>query len=313
MKIVYFHPWGIGDFMFISGILDELSKSNHDVLLLTNNTQVDELICRIYPYNTVCLKKGFIRGIWSSIKFRPDFFIPSYGVSPLKLFLLLLLVFKFPSKLLPYVRLRRKLTNSGLHRAYANLALIRLFFDKLSPPSLYRISKSNLSTSQQIYKVIFHLGSGGNQAYKRWDAGNWKKVIREISRETTVAVLVGPDEKSLADIFSDCDVDCFVEPSLIEASDIISSARIFVSVDMGFAHLASALNVRTITLFGPSNPSVFRPLGEGIVVTSGEELDCQPCIRPGGLYGCEAQDCMKNIKVETVLSLIKREMDQLDI
>lgn len=45
----------------------------------------------------------------------------------------------------------------------------------------------------------------------------------------------------------------------------LSGARIFVGNDSGITHLAAALGVRTLALFGPTNPRVWAPRGAHVI------------------------------------------------
>ena len=73
--------------------------------------------------------------------------------------------------------------------------------------------------------------------------------------------------------------------SLRELTGILSRARGVVSCDTGPMHLAVALGIPTLGLFGPSNPRRTGPYG-GEVILSG--MDCSPCNR----RECPNPECM---------------------
>jgi heptosyltransferase III len=62
-----------------------------------------------------------------------------------------------------------------------------------------------------------------------------------------------------------------VEPaSLVELSEVIRSAGVFVGNDSGPGHLAGILGVPTVAIFGPGNTTRWRPLGPKVRIVSGE-------------------------------------------
>ena len=67
-------------------------------------------------------------------------------------------------------------------------------------------------------------------------------------------------------------------PGLLVAAALIARCRLFVGNDSGPMHLAAALGVPTIGLFGPGRPANTAPRGRpGMVVTIGRGYPCAPC------------------------------------
>ena len=67
--------------------------------------------------------------------------------------------------------------------------------------------------------------------------------------------------------------------SLTEAVSLIKSARSFVGNDSGLMHLAAALEVPTIGVFGSSNPDWTAPLGARTRAVVAQGFPCRPCYR----------------------------------
>ncbi len=102
-------------------------------------------------------------------------------------------------------------------------------------------------------------------------------------------------------------------PKMIKASDegfleVLCTASLVVSTDSGPAHIAAALGVPTLVLFGPTNPSVCAPRGRRVEVLT---TSCPQ--RPTGLehhcHGRPAYDCgrvcMEDIYPDRVLRACK--------
>jgi lipopolysaccharide heptosyltransferase II len=84
--------------------------------------------------------------------------------------------------------------------------------------------------------------------------------------------------------------------TLAELIGIIRNARLVITNDSGPMHIAAALNVPVIALFGPTSPVLTGPYGKGhIVLQSGEP--CVPCFRKQ----CKDIICMKGISPADVI------------
>ncbi len=76
---------------------------------------------------------------------------------------------------------------------------------------------------------------------------------------------------------------------------LIRGARYVITNDSGPMHIAAALKIPVIAIFGPTNPIRTGPYGEGHLVIR-SNLPCSPCYKK---Y-CSNIKCMDNISVEEV-------------
>ena len=60
--------------------------------------------------------------------------------------------------------------------------------------------------------------------------------------------------------------------SYLELLSHLTHAAVFVGNDSGPGHLAATLGVPTVSLFGPSNPTVWKPLGPSVQVVHAASL-----------------------------------------
>jgi len=117
--------------------------------------------------------------------------------------------------------------------------------------------------------VVIHPGSGGPK--KCWHVDNFLAVAKELgSKGIEVIFLLGPAE---LERFSDATIKkisevarCLTDLSLTEVLGFLSCADGFVGNDSGITHLAAALGVRTLAVFGPTDPVVYRPIGPAVTV-----------------------------------------------
>jgi len=117
--------------------------------------------------------------------------------------------------------------------------------------------------------VVIQPGSGG--LHKCWHLDNFLAVAKELSSKSIeVIFLLGPAE---LDRFSDTIIKnisstarCLTNLSLTQVLELLSCADAFLGNDSGITHLAAGLGVETIAVFGPTNPTVYRPTGKAVTV-----------------------------------------------
>lgn len=101
--------------------------------------------------------------------------------------------------------------------------------------------------------------------------------------------------------------------SLSALSDYISRANVFVTTDSGPMHIAVALNIPTIAVFGSTTKELgFYPDFRGVKVIEYLKLKCRPC-HIHGLNVCPKKHfkCMMDIGVEEIRYHINSILDNL--
>ena len=83
---------------------------------------------------------------------------------------------------------------------------------------------------------------------------------------------------------------------LMELASVLSHAQCYVGNDSGVTHLAAALGVPTVAIFGPTDPAVWAPLGSHVTVVQGR-CPRGPCSREARTE-CDNQVCLTEISVE---------------
>jgi heptosyltransferase-2 len=81
---------------------------------------------------------------------------------------------------------------------------------------------------------------------------------------------------------------------LAEAMALIGSLDLFITNDSGLMHVAAALDVPLIAIFGSTNPVTTGPWGSRSRVVR-TDVPCSPCLKPTCRYG--HLDCMRRITV----------------
>ena len=80
--------------------------------------------------------------------------------------------------------------------------------------------------------------------------------------------------------FSDTEIKAFEDAAqvrrpvnYVELLNELRTASLVIAHDTGPAHLAGIIGVPTLSLFGPSNPNVWKPLGPRVKVLYKQPLD----------------------------------------
>jgi len=99
--------------------------------------------------------------------------------------------------------------------------------------------------------------------------------------------------------------------TLPELAGLLQHARMFVGMDSGPAHLAAALGVPTVVLYGPTHPALgMRPRGPAPVWALGVALPCRPCTLHGeGRCPLGTHRCMTALTPERVAAFVERLVD----
>jgi heptosyltransferase I len=113
------------------------------------------------------------------------------------------------------------------------------------------------------------LNPGAGWGAKQWPGDRFGEVARELSQlGFRPLVNFGPGEEPLAHAVEAASggTATSISCSLAELVALTRRARLFVAGDTGPLHLAAALNVPVLAIFGPTNPERNGPYGTRSVV-----------------------------------------------
>jgi heptosyltransferase-2 len=95
--------------------------------------------------------------------------------------------------------------------------------------------------------------------------------------------------------------------SLKEAMALMARCRLFISNDSGLMHVAAALGVPTVAIFGSTNPATTSPPGRNHIIIH-RDVACSPCLKPD----CPTDfRCMDLIGVDDVYAAAVRMLGEL--
>jgi ADP-heptose:LPS heptosyltransferase len=134
----------------------------------------------------------------------------------------------------------------------------------------------------------------GEMAYKRWP---WYSQLAE--QLADVAIVGTPDDLAQPGVpalrFPPHVRDFIGRLSLRETAELMAGAGLVVANDSGLAHVAAAVGVPTLILFGPTPDRTLGPLPRHVtVLRSG--LECEPCWFGRRFEACHKSiDCLRSL------------------
>lgn len=137
------------------------------------------------------------------------------------------------------------------------------------------------SSSDQLYPYIvcMHATTWDN---KHWPLLYWQRLAVILEKNGLQVKLPwgNPDEKQRAELIAKVCSSAEVLPKmkLTALKDIIANAAGVVAGDTGLAHLATALDVPTVALYGPTNAKLSGVSG-GRQVSLSSRYSCSPCLK----------------------------------
>ncbi len=172
---------------------------------------------------------------------------------------------------------------------------------------------------------VFGIALGASRPTKIWPIHRFAEVALKLVRERNASVLVitGPGEESLVEEFFKSipsqqeirDQIQVMKPANVRTlAARISVLDMLIGNDSGPRHLAAALKVPTVTIFGPEHPLEWHPYPqnqhprlfiEAMPCRNNQEQGSPPWC---GLFECikEEHRCMKEISVDSVIQEVNR-------
>ncbi|MDP1948295.1 MAG: glycosyltransferase family 9 protein [Nitrospirota bacterium] len=146
-------------------------------------------------------------------------------------------------------------------------------------------------SSVQPFAVI-HPGSGS--AHKCVGPEILASVVAALQHSGTIPVILeGPADRAPVERLLQA---CLQPPVVLKGLDVLTvavvlaHARFFLGQDSGVTHMAGLLGVRTVALFGPTEPARWAPRGAHVTIVQGQPCLCRSW---GDVSRCEEQPCLR--------------------
>ncbi|MGE3182162.1 MAG: lipopolysaccharide heptosyltransferase I [Phycisphaerae bacterium] len=203
------------------------------------------------------------------------------------------------------------------HAVERNVALARSL-GMMVDPIVFPLAISGADRAAAERKLLEHgvasgdfvaVVPGARWPSKQWPIAKLTEVSQWLRAQGMPIVLLGaPDERAAAEEI--CTAvgagahNLAGATSLRELSAILERASSVVCMDSGPMHIAAALQLPTISIFGPTNPARTGPYSDAATVVRRDALPCMPCYRricPLGHH-----NCMNELESAAVTSALQR-------
>lgn len=156
--------------------------------------------------------------------------------------------------------------------------------------------------------VGVHMAASAKWQSKRWGVGQIAELCDALAKKHDVrAVLTGTAEdisaaKEIARLSAGKPIIAVGKTNILQTAALISRFKVYVTTDSAPLHIAAAVKVPIVALFGPTDPDRhMTKTGQWTILKS--NIKCSPCYK----NVCPKNNrCMKDIKVEDVLTAVEK-------
>jgi len=115
--------------------------------------------------------------------------------------------------------------------------------------------------------VAVHPGSGGKR--KCWPAERFAALVKAL--DAPILLIEGPADREschlLRRLLAGPEGPALASGlSVPQAAALLTQCKLYVGNDSGLTHLAGALGIPTVAIFGPTDPAVWAPRGQRVAV-----------------------------------------------
>jgi heptosyltransferase-1 len=165
--------------------------------------------------------------------------------------------------------------------------------------------------------VAIHPGVSGFGAIKQWDPERFGRTALRLARERGARCVItwGPGERQLAErVVAASEGAAALGPqtrSILELAALYEACDVVIGADTGPLHLAAALGVPVVGLYGPKDPAIYAPwdarTGAAAAVVS-RPVHCSPCNARSCANGTVI--CMPAIQVDDVVAAARESLGE---
>ena len=151
--------------------------------------------------------------------------------------------------------------------------------------------------------VAIHIGSGSRM--KAWPTGRFVQLSEKLIEANGAKIIlpIGPaDEKMVqeyADLMDSEAIIPIANLSLNELAAILKKCDVYVGNDSGITHVAAAVGIPVVALYGPTDPQVWGVRGRNVSLMHKGGFACSPCSKEE-MKRCVNRRCLDEISVEEV-------------
>lgn len=335
-NILIVELWGIGDLMMMSAILEPLRKAfpraritilskaiSHE--LFKYEPAVDEIVAFDFPWTAFRKKYFFWRWDWKGLvrvikKLRKKRFDLIFDArADLRNQILSFLIKGKKCLGFPWKGFSLFLTDSlkcdytCKHRVEAWLSLLNylgIATAEVEPRLLLsedeRIWARSFLQQNGIMPADLVIGvhPGARIKTRCWPLERFTRVCEYIQEKYCAKIIIFVDPQGYGDSMVVRGEFLKVKLSLRQLAALISQLDVFICNDSGPMHIAAALHVPTVAVFGPTEPKWFSPWGKKHTVIVKDGIPCRPCFdyckqrEPFCLTGISLNEVLRQVDIQ---------------
>ena len=308
MKVLLIGNTRIGDFILSSGIISHLVDTYPDLRLTiacghlcVPLTQHIPRVDRVIAIHKKPLNRHWLE-LWREVRGTHWDLVVDLRNS---------IVSRLISKTKLY---RLRSTNGNQHKVEEAAKVMKLAH--VPAPKLW-FGKEHRDFANEIIPdgtQVIGIGPGASHLFKRWPPEKFAELCKKLTAVNgkypgaKIAVLGSSIERKPASpIFETLPteqvIDLVTKTDLLKAAAIIEKCALYVGNDNGQMHMAAALGVKTVGLFGPTPTHLYRPWGRdcSFVCTDKPQTELKQLEKQ---IGRDASCLMETLSVEKVLAAI---------
>lgn len=197
-----------------------------------------------------------------------------------------------------------------LDAAYSSDKLIPVEVAESDENAAETFLKQNKITKKDLL-IGLCVGAAESARSRMWPAERFAELADKLAKERKAKILFtgSPNEAELIENvrkqMKQKSINSAGKLSLMAGIALIGKCNVFISNDTGPMHIAAAQGVKTIGLFGPNVPVLWRPYGPGNIDVY-HRVWCSPCIindkglTPDCLRKENRYECIKLISIDEV-------------
>ncbi len=162
---------------------------------------------------------------------------------------------------------------------------------------------------ERVARTVFlHPGSGS--PHKCLPCEPLGRLVHALARDAAIRVVIceGPADRDAAGrllhVVGETPHEMLRGKTLEAMACSLTRADVFLGHDSGLTHLAAALGVPTVAIFGPTNPAQWRPPGAHVVVRQGPVCRCRAWSQ---VRQCRDRVCLTH-SVDALQGIVKTQL-----
>lgn len=203
---------------------------------------------------------------------------------------------------------KKKFSKGHLVERYSDFVNKSLNIESSPGKLIIHYESNNLNKTRKVLGV--NPGASYGSA-KRWSPKKFAEVAIKLSSEFDIIIFGGPAEQDFADQIEyellrfkiRNYINLAGKTSISDLVNNITKLDLFITGDSGPMHLAAALKIPTVAIFGPTDEKeTSQWMNEKSSIVK-KDLHCRPCLKR--TCPLKHHNCMKNINASDVLQAIK--------